>query len=727
MNIKHMCIKIMILLFPFMAGLEAAGAQESKLQPREIPLIQQAPKINGKLDDPAWKLAAKFQGFKTFKPDYGKPGSEETIFYVCSDRENFYVAARCFQKNPSTLKAGMTRRDNIFDDEWIAFSIDTFSDRQNAYAFLVNPFGIQGDGMLDANANLDSSHDMVWYSKGLIDDQGYTVEIKIPFKSFRFPVHKATQMRMWLARNIVATSENLSYPELFPAKGASLSQWQPIIVKNMKYSRTVELLPAISYSDLRAHEEGSWGDADRQLDVSLTGKLGITPSLTLDATYNPDFSQVESDAGQVDFNRRYAIFYSEKRPFFLEGMEEFRFAGNTEDAPLRSVVHTRTINNPSLGVKLTGKLGQKNSLATILAIDEPFNVENGSKAYFGILRYRRILTNDSYIGGFYTGREISKGYNRVAGVDGRFRISSASKLGFHFLGSSTKTADNESGFGGHALAANYDFNNRNISFEVGVQDISENFQVDSGFISRTNITRLAAFGMYRFYPKSKLIQRIEPFYWSYHLRDKESGLWETFNLFTFRLQMARSASFRVDFMLGNEVYAGRRFDNSGVGIQTWGQVTKHLNLSLFFRHSGGTYYDPDNPFPGTENNVSFSAIYQPLEKLTTSLDVAYSDFYRKSDKKKEFDYTLIRSRTTYQVNKYLFFRGIFEYNFFYDRLQVDALASFTYIPGTVVHIGYGTAREKTRWDQQKMEYVPAANYLEIRRAFFFKVSYLWRL
>ncbi|MCP5052456.1 MAG: carbohydrate binding family 9 domain-containing protein [bacterium] len=728
---KYVITIILIGLFlPCAGGLQAK--EKEKMEKVEIPLIDTPPQIDGKLDDPVWSKAARFTSFKSFKPDYGKPGSEKTSMYLCSDRENFYFAARCFQVDASEIKGSITRRDNMFGDDWVAFCIDTFHSYQSAYAFLVNPLGIQGDGVLDAGGDLDGSHDMVWYSKGTIDDKGFTVEARIPFKSIRFPVKKETQMGVWMVRNIVRTSENLSFPGLQPDRGAILSQMQTVLVKDMKYKRTVELLPVLAQSQTQSHEAGRWGGSNRHTDIGFTGKLGLNPGLVLDTTVNPDFSQVEADAGQVDVNLRYDLFYPEKRPFFLEGIEEFKFAGNTEDAPLYSVVHTRRIIDPVMGLKLTGKMGVKNSLSTILAIDEPLGSENEpgterERAVFGILRFRHALKKDSYIGGFYTGRDVSGQYNRVLGIDGRFRVASSAVTEYHLLGSFTNDRGTTGIDTGHALGIRYNYNSRRASVDIGLQDISRNFQVDTGFLTRQGITRLGVFGMYTLFPRSKFFQRIEPFYWGYHIRDKESGLFETFNLFTLRFKMPRNSEFRLDSHLSNEVFAGRRFSTSGLGFRAESQITKHLFFHVFYRHRGGIFYDPDNPFPGRTNTASISLEYQPAEKFNTGLDVIYSDFYRKSDSRKEYDYTIMRNRTTFQLNKYLFFRGIAEYNFFREKLLLDALASFTYIPGTVVHLGWGSLLEKTRWDNEIGEYVSSHRFREIRRGFFFKVSYLWRL
>ncbi len=718
---------IIIFVFTVLVGGIAAKEKEAI----EIPLIDTPPQIDGKLDEAVWSTAARFQDFVSFNPDYGKPASEETVMYLCSDRENFYFAARCFQKNPAEIKGTMTRRDNMFGDDYAAILFDTFLDMQSAYAFLVNPLGIQGDGMYGAESSLDSSHDMVWFSKGVIDDKGYTIEVKIPFKSIRFPIKKQVKMGIWLVRNIVRTSENVCYPEIFADKSAILSQFQPILVKNMKYKRIVELLPALTHSRTQSLDQGQWGVEDRQTDFSLTGKLGITPSLMLDATYNPDFSQVEADAGQVDVNLRYALYYQEKRPFFLEGMEEFKFAGNTEDAPLYAIVHTRTIIDPLLGFKLTGKISKKNSIATIFAIDEPLNLSPGdpresNHPVFGILRFRHVLKSDAYIGGFYTGRDVSGGYNRVAGIDGRFRISKSAAAEYHLLGSLTQAPGADDNNPGHALGLRYLFSNRQVIIDAGVQDISRDFQVDTGFLTRRDLTRFALLAMYRSFPRSKFFQRFDTFYWSYHILDKESNLFETTNLFTFRVNMPGSSMFRIDLVLANEVFSGKRYDTSVIGFQALSQITKQLYFYASYRYGGSIFYDPGNPFPGKSNNAYLTLRYQPAEKFTTSLDLTYSDFYRKSDSRKEYDYTILRSKTTFQLNRYLFFRGIAEYNFFRDELFLDFLASFTYIPGTVVHIGYGSVLEKIRGDSNLREYVSARRFEEIHRAFFFKVSYFWR-
>lgn len=689
-----------------------------------VPQTETPPVIDGKLDDAVWSEALKFENFKTFEPDYGKDPSQVTIAYIAYDSENFYFAMRCYDKDPGKIKASVSSRDAMFQDDYVAISLDTFNTMQESFVFFLNPLGIQGDGMMGSNGNADESYDMVWYSKGQIDGNGYSIECRIPLQSLRFPGKETKIMRISFFRQIVRNSELMSSPPLFPDKGSLLKQSQTISVTGLKYKRVFELLPAATHSTRRSIDNGEMKTDEKLTDVSLTGKLGLTSDLTLDATYNPDFSQVEADAGQIDVNLRYALFFQEKRPFFMEGNELFRFAGNVEEGPLAVVVHTRRIIDPTFGFKLAGKIGRKNTLAAIYAKDNLLDDPVDKHPDFTIVRYKYALKEDSYIGGFYTAKDNGQGYNRVIGSDGAFRLTGTSMASYHFFGSFTKENGDNLTNNGHALGLNYNYGNRKLILDLGYQDISEDFQIDTGFITRTGMRRLSAFGMYRFYPKSKFFQRIEPFYWSFHLYDTADDMFETFNLFTLRFWLPRTTMIRFDTILSNEVYAGERFRRNGFGIQGSSQITKQVFMDFFFRHSGSVYYDPEEPLQGYGNRFGGGISFQPMEKFNFVFSLFYVDFYSDLDNEKLYDYAIIRSRNTYQVNKYLFLRAIVEYNTYKDRLTVDTLASFTYIPGTVIYIGYGAALEKLEWDGQS--YIESDRFMETQRGFFFKVSYLWR-
>jgi len=695
------------------------------VEPIPIPKVNSAPEIDGKLDETIWKTAFKMTDFKTFKPDFGKDPQEKTEAFMLYDSENFYFGVRCYAKEPNRIKASVTKRDNMFEDDFVGIIIDTFNDKQKGYGFLINPLGIQGDGMMDINGNLEPSQDMVWYSKGQIDELGYSVECRIPIKSIRFPNKKEITMRIGFFRQLVRHSEMISSPPVYPDKGGILTQCQPISVKGLKYKRVIEILPALTTINRKVIDEGKLSPDEKQTDLSLTAKVGLTSDLVLDATINPDFSQVEADAGQVDVNLRYDLFFPEKRSFFLEGKENFKIAGNTEGAPLWGVVHTRNIINPQFGIKLAGKIGSRNSVAAIFSRDEVGYENEIIRPYFSIFRLRHALKNDdSYIGGFYTGKDQQNEYNRIVGSDGRLRLSQTSVAEYHFFGSITQPPESDKSHNGHALGLRYNYGTRKVLLDFGFQDISKDFQIDTGFITRTGISRLAIFSMYQIYPESKFFKKIEPFYWSFHIYDKHSRMFETFNLFALRFQLPRSSQFRIDAILGNEIFENQKFDRSGVGLQSYSQLAKQIFLHIFFRHTKSIFYDPDNPYQGNGNRLSLGIRYQPFDKLNSYLSIAYSDFYRESDGEKIYDYTLVYNRTTFQLNKYLFFRGIVEYNTYWKKLTTDFLASFTYIPGTVVHLGYGSVFRKLRWEDS--EYVESNNFIETKQGFFFKVSYLLR-
>ena len=161
------------------------AAGNDKLQPLKPLRTDTPPVIDGVLDDPVWTQAPSETGFKTWRPDFGKDMHEKTVVYYAYDRENLYFAYRCYDSEPSKIKASITARDTINQDDWVCLNLDTFNDQQSLYALYVNPLGIQGDSRFEGGQE-DFTVDVVWYSAGRIDAEGYTIEIRIPFKSIRY-------------------------------------------------------------------------------------------------------------------------------------------------------------------------------------------------------------------------------------------------------------------------------------------------------------------------------------------------------------------------------------------------------------------------------------------------------------------------------------------------------------------------------------------------------------
>lgn len=683
------------------------------------------PVIDGILNDPVWQQATTITGFKTWHPDYGKDMAFKTIVYMAYDRENLYFAFQCFDSRPDLIKASVRARDTIRSDDWIGINLDTFNDQQSLHIFYCNPLGIQSDARYEGGKE-DKSVDMVWFSEGKINEEGYIVEFKIPLKSVRFSHKEPVEMAVIFERNINRLSIIGSYPPLDPARGFDfLNQNMPLLFEDVKHYKLFELLPAVTYLRKSAHEEGKLTTFEDKADLSLTAKYGITSDLIFDGTINPDFSQVEADAGQIDFNLRFALFFPETRPFFLEGLEKFNFGGHHRSDPLREIVHTRTIVDPLVGLKLNGKVGQKNVIASLYATDELPDSEGFTDdyAHFAIFRYKRALAQDSFIGGFYTGRERNSGYNRVYGLDGQFRVSKASILGFHVFDSRTHENPASDKTHGHTFGSDYMFNSRDWIINLGLLDIAKDFNTETGYITRTGISKLR-FGILKpIYPKSKIIQRIDPMIHSYQTYDKFSDMYETMNSFDVRFVLPRSTMITVGYRYANEIFLDERFDRSGFRFDAHSQLTNQIGVYLTYNNRNRIRYVTD-PYKGKGNDATAYLTLLPTDKLHITLSLVYSDFYQSSDSAKIYDYWISRGRITYQVNKYLFFRGIVEYNSFYETLMTDLLASFTYIPGTVIHIGYGSFYERIQWIEG--EYRPSDNFLETERGFFFKASYLWR-
>jgi len=348
-----------------------------------------------------------------------------------------------------------------------------------------------------------------------------------------------------------------------------------------------------------------------------------------------------------------------------------------------------------------------------------------------------MLNNGSYLGAIYTGRDFADGFNRVLGSDGRLRLSNYGTLEFHAFRSFTKdipdagmqTVPDPDTRSGNALGLLFNYRSRRLNFESGVNYVSQYFHTDVGYLTRTGAMTIPTALNYTFYPKSDLLQSISPFYRGRHTLDTDSKMVESFNVVGLELKMTRQTEVRIDAAVADEVFAGKRFNRNRYGLSAKSQLFKQLALSVSFKKGNYVYYDYDAPFQAKGKEMTLGLVFQPLDKLSTALDLTYADLFDSSETNaakgnKLYKYTILRNRTTVQFNKYLFIRAVVEYNSYWKRLNTDLLASFTYIPGTVLYIGYGSMYEKLRWDYRG--YVPQEDFMQTQKRFFFKASYLFR-
>src|SRR6478672_6958511 len=419
------------------AGKSPSPFPPEKAQPVKLSLFSKPPVIDGKLDDEVWKSAAVFKDFYQWRPSDTAPASARTEMMAGYDSRFIYFAFHAYD-DPAKVRASVAKRDSIFDDDSIGLILDTFNDRRRAYELFFNPLGVQQDGFLTEGGNDDFSVDIVMESKGEVTSDGYTVEVAIPFKSLRYEAGKDKLWGLHILRQIKhVNGEQDSWMPISKDQSGLLSQAGHITgLEGISTERTLELIPSLTLSETgkrkkpvtaaQIAEGGRFVNEPIKFDVGLTGKYSVTPRVTLDFAINPDFAQVESDQLVVTANQRFPIFFDEKRPFFLEGIDIFQ----TQIA----AVHTRTIVDPDLAVKLTGKV-DRNTFGLMVASDNaPGNYSAEERltadprlidknASVGVLRLKRdIGKKDSYIGFLGTYRRFVDQYNELGGIDTRLRI-----------------------------------------------------------------------------------------------------------------------------------------------------------------------------------------------------------------------------------------------------------------------------------------------------------------
>jgi hypothetical protein len=707
------CVLVVILLgFGVAHGAEPSGRLSVTAVRTQAP-----PLIDGNLTDDIWQATPGYSDFRTFQPSVGESVSEKTTAYAAYDRHNLYFAFECRDSDPAQILANLTKRDDIFGDDYVAVILDTYYGGQGGYAFFVNPLGIQGDTMLDEVGDGSGEEDYIWESAATMDDRGYTVEIMIPLQSIRFPRKAEVIMGIIFDRQIPRYSEKSTYPAFDPNKGVFMRQTAAIAFKDLHYQRPIEVLPAITHS---ADKDVLRGGIREDTNFGVTAKVGLTPSLALDGTLYPDFSHVESDASQIEFNKRSAVIYPEKRPFFLEGSEHFDVAGLDGETTIETVVHTRKIVDPVWGLKLSGNLTQSQTICALAARDEsPEALEDtDDDAHFGILRYKHLLGRSSYFGGIITDRELGGTYNRVFGVDGRYAISGTTQLEFNYLYVGDRPESSDVDYG-HSTDVILEYGDEYYTGVISFHDVSEDVDLATGFIDRDGIRTLGIHGSREFYLESERFQRLTLAYWGMYRRDKYYDKTERKHDVTVNVHMPYFSILSISYVDWTEVYADRIFDTTMYGFTVSSQPIKQVEGTISFIESAKPAYFAEDPYQGDEAFFAATLVVKPTEKLGFVGSWLSASFRERATEEKIYGIDIYRGKIIYQPHKYFFLRGIVEHDDFVKTITTDLLLSFTYVPGTVLHIGYGSLYEDIGTEDD-------SHYKESTRKVFIKASYNWR-
>jgi hypothetical protein len=728
----------------------------------DIPRLAAKIKVDGKLDDPQWATARKLANFAEVEPGDNVKPVVETEAMIAYDDEFLYVAFHCYDSNPGAIRATITDRDRMFADDWVGVFIDTFRDQTNGYEFVVNPRGIQGD-LRRARNNEDSSFDAVWFSGGQLTDDGWTAEIALPFRSLRFPNADVQSWGVHLFRTRPRESRTqLSWAPLSRDQNCFFCQAAVMGgIEGVNQGRNLEILPYVLASQ-EGNLQGSdnadvaWDNSDADGDGGVGLKYGVTPNHTLDATYNPDFSQIESDATQIDANRTFALFYPEKRPFFLEGADMF--------SSLVDAVYTRSINDPLLAGKFTGKQG-KNTIAIMSAKDEvspyvvPFEEQSmgaqGGDTYSTIVRYKRDILTESFIGLMATDRHAvhGGGSNTTYGLDGRVRFNDTYAINAQVLGSYTEEPNdpdmsagfdslrfgddnqydsffNGENFSGLAAEATATRSGRHWNMDLWYQDYSPTFRAETGFVTQ-NDYRMAGFWtgyMLYFEEKSKWLERIEPALEAGRKYNHEGEFKDTWLSPMCWFRFKKQTYFWTGYLMSEEVFADKKIE----GIRRWQtdfdtEFSKHVSFGTYTRLGHSVVRDRDDPRLGDEFSWGAYVTLRPTSQIR--FDGSYDSFnLDELDGGANVVETYItRGKLTYQFTKNLFLRVVGEYIEDERSFQADPLLSYKINPFTVFFVGSSHSFSDHVFDEDSNEIPLAQGHRQTDRLFFVKFQYLLRV
>ena len=732
-------IRLLTLLLLVCLGSSAYAQTPAEYR---VPRAPAPPKLDGILDDQVWTQGPMPTGqWVSYNPNRGDkmPDVYKTDVRIAYDDRNIYFAFHCFDNEPAKIRTNVAKRDAAFSDDWIAVSLDSAGTGQAAYHLFSNPSASQMDALNTSASGEQFDADMVWFSAARTTADGYIVEVQIPLQTLRFKGGDEVKMNLVFFRKVSRIGYSYAWPEMLPGQWV-FDRPSRLVFASLQPRRLVEFLPSVTYGVNQERESpGQWGAAIDKYNLGASGKLGITSGITLDGTINPDFSQVESDAFQVQVNQRFPVFFSEKRPFFMEGMGLFNIAGTGGDGNMRTAVHTRRIVDPIYGSKLTGTMG-KTAFGILNAVDDsptaPRTVDGqligvGNKVTT-VGRATYALRRSDYLGGIFTHTQHEGRHNVVAGGDVSLRPSDAHSFSATFLTSRTGGEDDTPARSGNTAQATYNYATRRLFSITQAEHYDRDFVMDTAFYNRTGFTSAWSFSELNFYPKSTWLRRVFPFYFVKYGHDRIQDGREDYLHTGIRFSITRQGFLNLSHGRGHESWKGTKY-RVGSDFNLFGnmQVVRWLNLGGNYGGGPSIFYDETAPFQGRSRNFGVDMTVQPNRHLSQSLEFSRSRFWRPETGAQVYAVNIVNSRTTYQFDKHFLVRMLAQYDSSQDRVLTDFLGSYEFVPGTVFHAGYGSLYEK---GFGRVEPVPGAadpidardRFLMINRGLFLKASYLRR-
>lgn len=703
--------------------------------------------IDGVLDEAAWQAAVRIPVNVEVQPGENLPAPVSAECRLTFDRRALYVGCHCMDPQSERIRAHLTDRDAFLRNDYVGIILDTFNDQRRAYQFFVNPLGVQSDAVrneVSSDDHEDFSWDAIWESAARITAEGYVVEMAIPFRSIRFPNGSGSHtwgVAFFRAYPRTVRHQILSIP-VDRSNNCFLCQFARLEgLEGIAPGHDLELTPTVTSQradTLREESNPASGlEAGRSdTEAGITARWGVTPNISLNAAFNPDFSQVEADAAQLQVNTRFALFYPEKRPFFMEGADFF-------STPINAV-YTRAVADPSWGVRSTGKLGAQ-AYSVFVARDRVLNLlfpsKDGSSygsydlpTTSGAFRYRHDVGRASTLGVVATAREGEGYHNRVVGVDGLLRLTPTDTLNFQLLRSITRyptsvadEQDQESGeFSGTALQAEYQRATRNWGAWAWYRAIDPGFRADLGFVSQVD-TRGGEVGGQRVFwgkpgqPLTRASLGVE----LQRFEDHAGNLLEsTGELFT-RLEGPYQSWLNLRAVSFKESYQGKQY--SGLRTNFFFNIRPSGDLTTSLAGRFGDAVDYANGRPGRSTRLQPGLtlnlgrhLYLQLDHLWERLEIDEGQLYLAR---------LAQARVVYQFSTNVFARVVMQH-LDLDRdpalyrtavpaetshLFTQFLFSYKLNPQTVAFLGYSDTRE----GEERLDLTRTS------RTFFLKLGYAW--
>jgi hypothetical protein len=740
-----------------LTALVAPATAQTRSERLRIPQAERPPVLEDYLPGAAARAELAVDTFRQRDPNDGDAVSQATAAFVSFDSDNLYVAFVCRDSEPSRIRARLSRRDAIAQDDQVIVMLDTFHDRQRSYLFAVNPLGVQADALASEGRDDDYSFDTVWRASGRLLPDGFAVLMTIPFKSLRIAAGPDGTWGIAFSRVLPRNSEQSFWPyitrrvEGMTQQFATLQQPERVVG-----SRNIQLIPYAALSSGRYLDAAASTFAtptDRR--VGIDAKVVIRDAVAVDVALNPDFSQVESDQPQVAVNQRFELFYPEKRPFFLESASVFKYVRTASTDPTtrnipEMLFFSRRIQNPELGARVTGKSGPW-SFGAIAADDRGFGAAaiDGPRAAIGVARVQREFRNQSTVGLFVTSRDRGADLNRTAALDVRWKLSPNWVFAGQAVASRTERAGAPA-MAGPAYNASLFYSSRRILYSAFYSDRSPDFRAALGFVPRTDIRQIEQYVEYRWRPRRGPVVAYGPNSYFRLNWNRAGELQEWIVRYPFEVHLKGRTQVFVRHVQSYELFNGVGLRSHIQTINVTTEWLKWLSISEGFEWGATPNYVPPAgvpPYVGRSVNASLGLTYRPTPRLRYDITYLRSALAGASifapgasaDKPPSiFTNNIARSTLNYQFTRALSVRAIVDYNavapnpalvrlLHDERVGVDTLFTYQLGPGTALYLGYTSGFQNLSPLEEGRPALRTENpSTQVGRQVLLKISYLVR-